>query len=291
MISTRSGRHAIEPTNRRRIVRALEVIIGTGRRFSSFGPGLAHLSPPRARSSSGSSSTGAELDRRLAARFDDQLARGLLEEVRSLAARPEGLSRTARQAIGYRELLCHLEDGDARSDRPDVEALRRLRAFARRQESGSARPACRLVPGRPADLADTVVSLLGDVAATERRATLVTVLTARQVPGPGKRLPRRARRVTASTRPATLRPPECPGAVSGRERSCPGRADLAGELARAPVRPAHRRRSRRGARVCEQPVSGGDVRMELRNADGGRAETSGNGLRCFALAVDRGRVS
>ena len=25
--------------------------------------------------------------------------------------------------------------------------------------------------------------------------------------------------------------------------------------------------------------------MELRNADGGRAETSGNGLRCFALAV------
>ena len=33
------------------------------------------------------------------------------------------------------------------------------------------------------------------------------------------------------------------------------------------------------------PVAGGDIRMELRNADGGRAETSGNGLRCFALAA------
>jgi diaminopimelate epimerase len=31
--------------------------------------------------------------------------------------------------------------------------------------------------------------------------------------------------------------------------------------------------------------AGADVTMELRNADGGRAETSGNGLRCLALAV------
>jgi diaminopimelate epimerase len=42
------------------------------------------------------------------------------------------------------------------------------------------------------------------------------------------------------------------------------------------------------------PSSGGrtpDAAMELRNADGGRAETSGNGLACLALAlVDAGRV-
>ena len=36
---------------------------------------------------------------------------GLLDEVRALAARPGGLSRTARQALGYRELLAHVEDG------------------------------------------------------------------------------------------------------------------------------------------------------------------------------------
>lgn len=35
-----------------------------------------------------------------------------------------------------------------------------------------------------------------------------------------------------------------------------------------------------------------DVRLELRNADGGRAETSGNGIRCLALAlVDAGVVA
>jgi diaminopimelate epimerase len=37
------------------------------------------------------------------------------------------------------------------------------------------------------------------------------------------------------------------------------------------------------------PRAGGDVRMELRNADGSSAETSGNGLRCLVLvAVDLG---
>ncbi len=45
--------------------------------------------------------------------------------------------------------------------------------------------------------------------------------------------------------------------------------------------------------VVARPASGGAAAaMELRNADGGRAETSGNGLRCFALAlVDSGAVA
>ena len=38
--STRSAAARIEPTNQRRIVRALEVCVGSGRPFSSFGPGL-----------------------------------------------------------------------------------------------------------------------------------------------------------------------------------------------------------------------------------------------------------
>src|SRR5579885_265720 len=38
--------------------------------------------------------------------------------------------------------------------------------------------------------------------------------------------------------------------------------------------------------LLAQPGAGGaDVTMELRNADGGRAEMSGNGIRCFAQAV------
>ena len=41
--STRWPPSRIDPTNRRRIVRALEVTIGSGRPFSSFGPGLDRL--------------------------------------------------------------------------------------------------------------------------------------------------------------------------------------------------------------------------------------------------------
>ncbi len=41
------------------------------------------------------------------------LEAGFLDEVRGLAARPDGLSRTARQALGYRELLSHVEEGRA----------------------------------------------------------------------------------------------------------------------------------------------------------------------------------
>ena len=64
----------------------------------------------------------------------------------------------------------------------------------------------------------------------------------------------------------------------------PAGADHVGELARA-LCERHIGVGADGLLVLRAAVSGGDVRMELRNADGGRAETSGNGLRCFALAT------
>jgi tRNA dimethylallyltransferase len=69
---------------------------------------------------------------RIAERLSAMVAGGLVDEVRRLAARPEGLSRTARQALGYREVLAHLEDGVPLDQALD-EATRRTRAFARRQ--------------------------------------------------------------------------------------------------------------------------------------------------------------
>src|ERR1019366_10723132 len=59
---------------------------------------------------------------------------GLLQEVEALAARPGGISRTARQALGYRELLAHVEEGVS-LDACVEEAVRRTRSFARRQAS------------------------------------------------------------------------------------------------------------------------------------------------------------
>ena len=74
---------------------------------------------------------GPELLRaRVAERVETMAEAGLVDEVRRLAGRP--LSRTARQALGYKELLDAMEEGT-----PVAEALaavvRRTRAYARRQ--------------------------------------------------------------------------------------------------------------------------------------------------------------
>ena len=121
----------IEPGNRRRIVRALEVTVGSGRPFSSFGPGLEHYPPVPVRLL-GIPFVAADVDRRIDQRFDTWMAEGLVDEVRGLAQRPGGLSRTARQALGYRELLAHVEDGVDLDEAVEA-AKRRTRAFARRQ--------------------------------------------------------------------------------------------------------------------------------------------------------------
>jgi len=121
----------IDPANGRRVVRALEVTIGAGRPFSSFGPGLAHYGPTVFALVGIPFDAGA-VDQAIEQRLRRLMDEGLLDEVRRLAARPGGLSRTARQALGYRELLGHLEQGVA-LDAAVEEAVRRTRAFARRQ--------------------------------------------------------------------------------------------------------------------------------------------------------------
>jgi tRNA dimethylallyltransferase len=121
----------ITPKNRRRIVRALEVTIGSGRPFSSFGPGLEAY-PPARFVLIGIPFDAAQVDRRIEERFSRWMDAGLLDEVRRLASRPAGLSRTARQALGYRELLEHLDDAIPLAEAVD-RAVQRTRAFARRQ--------------------------------------------------------------------------------------------------------------------------------------------------------------
>jgi tRNA dimethylallyltransferase len=122
----------IDEHNQRRIVRALEVIRITGRPFSSFGPGMQHYGPtvfpvrmagiwlPR-----------AVLATRIAARVAAMRADGFLDEVRRVSEGP--LSRNARQAIGYRELMDHLEGAEPSLDAALDLVTRRTRSFARRQ--------------------------------------------------------------------------------------------------------------------------------------------------------------
>jgi tRNA dimethylallyltransferase len=74
------------------------------------------------------------LDERIATRFRAWMDEGLLDEVSALAAAPGGLGRTARQAVGYRELLRHLEDG-ADLETCINDAITQSRRLARRQRS------------------------------------------------------------------------------------------------------------------------------------------------------------
>ncbi len=127
------GAGRMEPGNRRRVVRALEVTIGSGRPFSDFGPGLEAY-PATGVPQVGLARAPEEIDGRIAARLAAMVEDGLVDEVRALAARPGGISRTARQALGYREVLAHVEDGAPLADCLE-EALRRTRQFARRQAS------------------------------------------------------------------------------------------------------------------------------------------------------------
>jgi tRNA dimethylallyltransferase len=121
----------IEPPNRRRVLRALEVTIGSGRPFSSYGPGLDAY-PPSPFPVVALGLSRPDLDERIARRYDQQVADGFLDEVRALRDRRAGLSRTARQALGYAELLDHLEHATPLEDALDT-AVRRTRRFARRQ--------------------------------------------------------------------------------------------------------------------------------------------------------------
>jgi tRNA dimethylallyltransferase len=121
----------IDLNNRRRIVRALEVCIGAGRPFSSYGPGLDTYAPTAFRLVGLWPSRDAMADgikRRFARMLDD----GFVAEVRRLADGP--VSRTARQALGYRQLFEHVEHGRPLEECVD-EAVTATVRFARRQRA------------------------------------------------------------------------------------------------------------------------------------------------------------
>ncbi len=173
----------IEPGNARRIVRALEVLESTGRKFSSFGSGLGEYGPPAFDVALvGVWLPRAELGRRITARFAAMQTEGLEAEVRALAhahrlddsseespRRGGGLSRTAAQAIGYKELLAQFAgEIPTLADAFDL-AIRRTRQFARRQRVWFRRdPRIRWVgtARNPNDLAPVVMALWEPEVAT-----------------------------------------------------------------------------------------------------------------------------
>src|ERR687892_176829 len=122
---------AIEPSNVRRVVRALEVAALTGRPFSSFARAWGRYPGDHVRGA-GVTMAPDILRARIEARVRRQLEEGLVEEVRSLVDRGIGSFVTASQAIGYVEVAEYLE-GRLSLDEAMDRTVRRTRALARRQ--------------------------------------------------------------------------------------------------------------------------------------------------------------
>jgi tRNA dimethylallyltransferase len=121
----------MEPRNARRVVRALEVCVGSGRPFSSFGPGISHY-PPVPFAQVGLRWERAVLAERISARVHRMIESGLVAEVERLWSSGP-LSRTARQALGYKELIDHFERRCSLDEAVHTINLR-TRQFAVRQE-------------------------------------------------------------------------------------------------------------------------------------------------------------
>ena len=120
----------MEPTNARRIVRALEVTQGSGRRFSSFGPGLDTY-PPTAVTQIGLRWDRPVLADRVERRVHTMIADGLVAEGAAIVA-DGGFSRSAGQALGYKEIVAHLR-GEIGLDEAVAQVIVRSRQFAVRQ--------------------------------------------------------------------------------------------------------------------------------------------------------------
>jgi tRNA dimethylallyltransferase len=124
----------LHASDARRLIRALEVYEKTGRPISQWQQQFARGRPAEACRVFVVGWPREELYARIDARVDQMFAAGLVEEVAGLLADRVELSRTARQALAYPEVLEHLAGGPALAE--TIELVKtRTRQFAKRQET------------------------------------------------------------------------------------------------------------------------------------------------------------
>ena len=119
---------ALDPANGQRIVRALEVTIATGRKFSSFKT-HANKERPFAIEKTGLTRPRAELYARIDARVDAMMAEGLLDEARALLPHR---ALPALNTVGDKELFDYF---DGKYDLAEAVRLikRNTRHYAKKQ--------------------------------------------------------------------------------------------------------------------------------------------------------------
>ncbi len=120
---------AIDPSNLRRTVRALEVIFSTGQRFSSQRrrrPSPYHLLQL------GLMRPRSELYARIDARIDGMMRSGLVEEVHGLLKQGYSPDLPPLSAIGYRQIIDYLQEKISLEEAVML-IKRQTRVFVRRQ--------------------------------------------------------------------------------------------------------------------------------------------------------------
>lgn len=122
----------LDRANARRVVRALEVIRLTGRPISMQRAAWSRGSPSAGLRLLGLAREPADLHQRIDARVEAMFDAGLVRETQALLERGLACNRTAMQAIGYRQVVEHLE-GVRNLEETRALVKSRTRQFARRQ--------------------------------------------------------------------------------------------------------------------------------------------------------------
>lgn len=124
----------LHPNDKRRMIRALEVYKLTGLPISHYQLQFEEVGNASCKQAFVLSWNRASLHERINERVDAMLASGLVEEVRAVQVQYDGLSKTALQGVGYREVIEFLNDESTLEDAIEKTKIR-TRRFARRQET------------------------------------------------------------------------------------------------------------------------------------------------------------
>jgi tRNA dimethylallyltransferase len=119
----------IDPRNYRRTIRALEVIMTTGRKFSEQ---RGQSASPYHLVTIGLTRPRVELYQRVDQRIEMMFANGFVDEVKGLLARGYSPSLPTMSAIGYRECV-RVVKGELNEEQAKAEIRRATRVFVRRQ--------------------------------------------------------------------------------------------------------------------------------------------------------------
>ena len=122
----------LHPNNLRRIIRAIEVYRITGKPVSVLQEQYKLAKKSYQFKIMCLAREKEDIYRRINERVETMFDKGLVDEVRSLLDNPRGLSKQAKQALGYKEVIQYLDGGFTLDDAKEM-VKQSTRRFAKRQ--------------------------------------------------------------------------------------------------------------------------------------------------------------